>query len=74
MAAREHNYTVEMRRAVVTIMEGYAANKINHGVRPVERKASTLLFRRMLPELLSEELKERNTMRWQAAIRRCTLL
>ena len=66
MAAREHNYTVEMRRGVVTIMDGYAANKINHGVPPVERKASTLLFRRMLPELLSEEWKEKNTMRWAA--------
>ena len=66
MAAREHNYTVEMRRGVVTIMEGYAANKINHGVPRVERKASTLLFRRMLPELLSEEWKEKNTMRWAA--------
>ena len=63
MAACEHNYTVEMRRGVVTIMEGYAANKINHGVPRVERKASTLLFRRMLPELLSEEWKAKNTMR-----------
>ena len=66
MAAREHNYTAEMRRGVLTIMDGYAANKINHGVPRVERKASTLLFRRMLPELLSEEWKEKNTMRWAA--------
>ena len=63
MKAAEHHYTVEQQRGMVTIVYGYAANKINHGVRWVRHKACTLLLRRVFPILLSPEWKEKNTMR-----------
>ena len=58
----EHHYTVDMPRGAVTIMEGYAANHINHGVRPVREKVASLLIRRMHPELLDENWKDSNTV------------
>ena len=57
-------FTLQMPRGAITIMEGYAANKINHGVRPVKRKTATLLLRRVFPGLLSNEWRKKNTMRW----------
>ena len=67
MKAAAHHYTVEQQRGVITIVYGYAADKINHGVQCVGRKASTLLLRRVFPELLSDEWKEKNTMRCKIA-------
>ena len=60
MQPQEHHYGVDMPRGSVTIMEGYAANRINHAVRPVREKVASLLIRRMHPGLLDEEWKARN--------------
>ena len=67
MQPQEHHYTVHMPRGVVTIMEGCAANQINHGVLPVAEKAATLLLCRMHPSLLSEEWVASNTMLLRSA-------
>ena len=62
MQQQEHHYKVDMPRGAVTIMEGYAANRLNHGVQPVREKVASLLLRRMHPTLLDEEWLARNTM------------
>ena len=62
MQPQEHHYKVDMPRGAVTIMEGYAANRLNHGVQPVREKVASLLLRRMHPTLLDEEWLARNTM------------
>jgi hypothetical protein len=62
MKPQEHHYTVRMPRGAVTIMEGYAANRINHGVPPVAEKAASLLIRRMHPSLLGAEWVDSNTI------------
>ena len=62
MQPQEHHYKVDMPRGVVTIMYGYAANQVNHGVSPVAEKVASLLFRRMHPSLLGDEWSARNTM------------
>ena len=62
MRPQEHHYKVDMPRGAVTIMEGYAANRLNHGVQPVREKVASLLLRRMHPTLLDEEWLARNTM------------
>ena len=62
MKKQEHHYTVNMPRGAVTIMEGFAANQINHAVLPVPHKAASLLLRRMHPSLLGEEWCAQNTV------------
>ena len=57
----EHHYTVDMPRGAVTIMEGFAANQKNHGVKSVRGKVASLLLRRMHPELLAKKWVANNT-------------
>ena len=51
-----------MPRCVITIMYGYAANKLNHGVKPVAEKVASLLLRRMHPSLLGKDWCAQNTV------------
>ena len=51
-----------MPRCVITIMYGYAANNVNHGVKPVTEKVASLLLRRMHPSLLGEDWCAQNTV------------
>ena len=68
MQPQEQHFTVRMPHGSVTIMEGYAANKINHGVRPVKRKATSLLLRRVHPSLLvRESLGNKTPFAWMCA-------
>ena len=62
MQPQEHHYTVDMPRGAVTIMEGFAANRIDHGVQPVHDKIASLLIRRMRPSLLGKEWTANNTL------------
>ena len=62
MQPQEHHYEVDMPRGAITIMEGYAANKVNHGVKPVAEKVASLLLRRMHPSLLDKDWCEQNTV------------
>ena len=55
MQPQKHHHTVDMPRGAITIMEGFAANQINHGVKSVRGKVASLLLRRMHPSLLGEE-------------------
>ena len=55
-------YEVDIPRGAITIMEGYAANKVNHGVKPVTEKVASLLLRRMHPSLLGEDWCAQNTV------------
>ena len=48
-------------------MEGYAANLINHCVKPVREKVVSLLLRCMHPELLADGWKASNTMLCRSA-------
>ena len=66
MQPQKHHHRVPMPRGSLTIMEGYAANVLNHGVRPVKEKAASLLLRRMHPSLLSREWLDKNTVRVDA--------
>ena len=56
-----------MPRGSVTIMEGYAADRFNHGVRPVCGKVASLLIRRMHPQLLAGDWKASNTILCRSA-------
>ena len=67
MQPQKHHCEVDMPRGSVTIMEGYAANRINHGVRPVREKVASLLLRRMHPQLLAEGWKASNTILCRSA-------
>ena len=62
MKPQEIHYDVDMPRGAITIMYGYAANKVNHGVKPVTEKAASLLLRRMHPSLLGEDWCAQNTV------------
>ena len=70
MKPQQHHYTVDMPRGAVTIMEGFAANQINHGVKPVSHKVASLLLRRMHPSLLGEEWCAQNTVLVNQKIKR----
>ena len=67
MQPQEHHCEVEEPRGSVTIMEGYAANLINHCVKPVREKVVSLLLRCMHPELLADGWKASNTMLCRSA-------
>ena len=62
MKPQEIHYDVDMPRGAITIMEGYAANKLNHGVKPVTEKVASLLLRRMHPSLLGKDWCAQNTV------------
>ena len=62
MQPQELHYEVYMPRGAITIMEGFAANKVNHGVKPVTEKVASLLLRRMHPSLLGEDWCAQNTV------------
>ena len=62
MQPQEVHYEVDMPRGAITIMEGYAANKVNHGVKPVAEKVASLLLRRMHPSLLGKDWCAQNTV------------
>ena len=62
MQPQEVHYEVNMPRGAITIMEGYAANKVNHGVKPVAEKVASLLLRRMHPSLLGKDWCAQNTV------------
>ena len=62
MRKQDFHYAVNMPRGAVTVMYGFAANKINHAVLPVPHKAATLLLRRMHPTLLGEKWCAKNTV------------
>ena len=62
MRPQEIHYDVDMPRGAITIMERFAANKVNHGVKPVTEKVASLLLRRMHPSLLGEDWCAQNTV------------
>ena len=57
------HYAVKMPRGTVTIMEGFAANGINHGIRSVGGRVAALVLRRMHLALSDPEWDNYNTMR-----------
>ena len=62
MTPQDYHYEIGMPRGAVTVMSGFAADKINHGVPPVKGKAATLLLRRMHPSLLGPKWVENNAI------------
>lgn len=62
MQPQERHYTVDMPQGAVTIMYGFAANQINHAVKPVREKVASLLLRRMHPSLLGDKWVAKNTV------------